>query len=112
MHEHVFYTLPREGVIIECPLKWQFHDLVTVILTSRTAVSRVVENVDNVVNVILGKNIVEKTSFFGKMTITNVFSHKIVRSRHFSKKWRFWVIKPLEVVIFPKNNGYFFSIYT
>ena len=51
----------REGVNIECPLKWQFHDLVTVILTSQTAVSRVVENVDNIVNVILGKNIVEKT---------------------------------------------------
>ena len=45
----------REGVIIECPLKWQFHDLVTIILTSRTAIRRVVENVDNV-----GKNIVEK----------------------------------------------------
>ena len=58
----------------------------TVILTSRTAVSGVVENVDNVVNVILGKNIVEKTSLFGKMMTTNIFSHKTVRSRDFSKK--------------------------
>ena len=42
----------REGVIIEGPLKWQFHNLVTVILTSWTAVIGVVENFDNVVNVI------------------------------------------------------------
>ena len=43
---------PREGVIIEWPLNGQFHDAVTVILTSRTAVSGVVKNVGNVVIVI------------------------------------------------------------
>ena len=37
---------PREGVIIEWALKGQFHDTITKILTSRTAVSGVVENVD------------------------------------------------------------------
>ena len=42
----------REGVIIEWPLNEQFHDAVTNFLTSRTAVSGVVENVGNIVNVI------------------------------------------------------------
>ena len=43
---------PREGVIIEWPLNGQFHDAVTNVLTSQTAISGVVENVNNVVNVI------------------------------------------------------------
>ena len=42
--------ISRESVIIEYPLKWQFYDLVTVILTSRTALSGVVENVDKLEN--------------------------------------------------------------
>ena len=35
---------PRVSVIIECPLNDLFHDLVYVILTSRTAVSEMVDN--------------------------------------------------------------------
>ena len=35
----------REGVIIKWPLNGQFHDAVTEVLTSRMAVSGVVENV-------------------------------------------------------------------
>ena len=34
------------------PSKWQFHNLVTVILTSRMTVSGVVENIDNGDNVV------------------------------------------------------------
>ena len=43
---------PREGVIIEWPLNGQFHHAITDVLTSRTAVNGVVENVGRVVNVI------------------------------------------------------------
>ena len=43
---------PREGVIIKWPLNGQFHDAVTDVLMSPTAVSGVVENISNVVNVI------------------------------------------------------------
>ena len=42
----------KEGVIIEWPLNGQFHDAVTNALTSQTAVSGVIENVGNVVNII------------------------------------------------------------
>ena len=31
-------TVPKEGLIIECPLDGLFHDVVTVIITSRMAV--------------------------------------------------------------------------
>ena len=34
----------REGVIIECPLKQQFHNVVIVILMSRVAVIELVDN--------------------------------------------------------------------
>ena len=54
----------REGFTIKWPLKWQFHDFVISILTSRTAVSEVVKNVSNVVNIIYGKTMVGKRSFF------------------------------------------------
>ena len=37
------------------------------------AVSEVVENVGNVVNVIYGKTMVGKPSFFGKVTTSNGF---------------------------------------
>ena len=37
---------PRVGIIIECPLNGLFHDLVNIILTSRTADSEMV-NYDN-----------------------------------------------------------------
>ena len=36
--------LPREGVIIEWPLKWQFHDPNTDVLTSRTDVREMQDN--------------------------------------------------------------------
>ena len=39
-------------MIIEWPLKWQFHGIVIDVLTSRMAISEVVENDGNVVNVI------------------------------------------------------------
>ena len=42
----------REGVIIECPLNYLFHDVVTVILMSQMGVSEMVVNVGNVVTVI------------------------------------------------------------
>ena len=77
-------------MIIELPLNGQFQDAVANILTSQTAVSGVVENVGNIVNVIHGK--------------------KMEKNCHFLET--FLVIKPLEVMIFPKNYGYFFSIYT
>ena len=38
--------VPREGVIIECPPNGHFHDLVNVILMSRTAISEMVLNVN------------------------------------------------------------------
>ena len=44
----------REGVIIECPLNYLFHDVVTVILMSQMGVSERVVNVGNVVTVIYG----------------------------------------------------------
>ena len=47
-------TPSREGIIIECPLNDLFHDVVTVILTSRMGVSEMVVNVGNVVTVICG----------------------------------------------------------
>ena len=44
----------REGVIIECPLNYLFHDVVTIILASRMGVSEMVVNVGNVVTLIYG----------------------------------------------------------
>ena len=70
-------------MIIEWPLKGQFHDAVTNVLASRTAVSGVVENVGNIIIVIYGKYIVEKNVIFGKMTSSKVFNHKTVRSHDF-----------------------------
>ena len=37
-------SLPREGVIIECPLKWQFHCARDIIITSQMAISVLVNN--------------------------------------------------------------------
>ena len=37
----------REGVIIECPLNGLFHDVVTVIITSRMAVRELEDDDDN-----------------------------------------------------------------
>ena len=34
----------RQGIIIECSLNLLFHDLVTVIVTSRTVISEMVDN--------------------------------------------------------------------
>ena len=48
------WIVSREGVIIECPLNYLFHDVVTVILTSQMGVSEMVVNVGNVVTVIYG----------------------------------------------------------
>ena len=45
---------PSKGVIIECPLNDLFHDIMTVILTSRIGVSEMVGNVGNVITVING----------------------------------------------------------
>ena len=39
-----WYRRLREGVIIKCPLKWQFHDAHDVILTSVMAVRELVDN--------------------------------------------------------------------
>ena len=46
--------LPREGVIIECPVSGLFHDFLPVIIMSRTGVSEMVVNVSNVVIMIYG----------------------------------------------------------
>ena len=48
------WRIPREGVIIECPLNDFFHDAVNVILMSRMGVSEMVVNVGNIVTVIYG----------------------------------------------------------
>ena len=64
---------PREGVIIEWPLKWQFHDVLSDVLTSQKAVSEVVENVGNVVNVIYPFKMVKVPLFLGKITTSNGF---------------------------------------
>ena len=66
----------REGVIIECPLNDLFHELVIDVLTSRTDVSEVVENVDNVLTVIYSSQ--PHSSEFGVRVITkhtNIFYH-------------------------------------
>ena len=46
----------REGVIIECPLKDLFHDVVTVILMSRKGIIEIVLIVGNIVTVIYVTN--------------------------------------------------------
>ena len=56
----------REGVIIECPLNDLFHDVVTVILTSRMGVSEMVMNFGNVVTVIYGTIHSRQTAIFWK----------------------------------------------
>ena len=61
------YFTPREGVIIECPLNDLFHDVVTVILTSRMGVSEMVVNVGNRKN---NDNDDEKSLVSWKMTMT------------------------------------------
>ena len=43
----------REGLIIEWPLKRQFHDVVIIVITSRVAVIELVDN-DNIVSINLG----------------------------------------------------------
>ena len=48
--DHIFES--REGLIIKCPLNDLFHDVVTIILTSRMGVSEMVVNVGNIVTVI------------------------------------------------------------
>ena len=54
-------------MIIECPPNDLFHDVLTVILTSRMGVSEMVVNVDNVVTIIYG--IIHNVSYgeFGDM---------------------------------------------
>ena len=37
------WTGPKEGVIIECPLNGLFQDLMTIIITSQTVISEVVD---------------------------------------------------------------------
>ena len=63
---------PREGVIIECPLNDLFHNVVTVILTSRMGVSEMVVNVGNVVTVIYGIIHRRQTVIFRKNHSKNV----------------------------------------
>ena len=60
-------------MIIEWPLKLQFHNVVIDVLTSRTAVSEVVENVGNIVNVIYPFKMVKISLFLGKITTFNGF---------------------------------------
>ena len=60
-------------MIIECPLNDLFHELVIDVLTSRTDVSEVVENVDNVLTVISPLKMIIKTLGVVRMTFPNVF---------------------------------------
>ena len=60
-------------MIIERPLKWQFHDVVIYVLTSQTAISEVVANVGKIINVIYPFKIVKIPLFLGKIMTSNSF---------------------------------------
>ena len=72
-------NIPREGVIIECPLNDLFRDIVTVILTPQMGVSEMVVNVGNVVTVIyriIHSHFSEKSRLLKRMT-------KIINCKYF-----------------------------
>ena len=52
-----YYSAPREGVIIECPLNELFHNVVTVIITSQIVVSKILLMVD-LFNILMMLNII------------------------------------------------------
>ena len=62
-------------MIIEWPLKWQFQDVMINILTSRTAISKVVENV---VNIIYPFKMVKIPLFLEKIITSNGFMTQIM----------------------------------
>ena len=64
MNDVIEQNSPREGVIIENPLNDLFHDVVTVILTSRMGISEMVVNHGNFVTVIYGIIIFRKNHDF------------------------------------------------
>ena len=60
-------------MIIKWLLNWQFYDIVINVLTSWTAISEVVDNFGNIVNVIYPFKMVKIPLFLGKIMTSNSF---------------------------------------
>ena len=75
------YCEPRQGIIIDCPQKDLFHNLINVILTSRITISEMVDN-DNVKVGMIN---------IARSLYTTVYTN----SEQWRKKWRSWQRFPL-----------------
>ena len=64
---------PRVGIIFECTQNCLFHNLLNLLLMSRTAVIELVDNNNNNVWLLVAQYLFEMSTFFGKIMFTNVF---------------------------------------